>query len=256
MSYVNVVLADAPVHYWRLADPGGLLFQDIGSTPRALQAGVNGLSGFTPYTGPTGDGGAAFLGLNNILNYNDSDVTLTLPISLECWYWIHHFVGSAIGFFGVSDGTTPIEIGVDASLRPHAFPTGAAITAVAATDRQHWHHMVLTNTALASNLYVDGVNVGGGVAAAIAGAWHPSYVVGAGGTAAGPTRFGNAAIADVALYQVALSAAQVSAHFAAATATAQRPTFRGGGTFDTSGGLATLDSTSLASVLASVRKVY
>jgi hypothetical protein len=253
VTYLSAVLADAPVHYWRCADPGGALLHDVGSSPRAL---VNGLSGAAqmPYIGPTSDGGSAYFDLNNNGNYGDGDLALTLPFSLECWCWIQKSFGTAQGFVSISNGALAVELGIDATLHPHAFTPLGTLVGAAALTRQAWHHLVLTCTLGACILYADAfnVNAGGGAAAT----FNPFLVIGSGGTPVAPTRFAHAALAECAVYPVALAAGRVTAHFAAADLTAGRPVFRGGGSFDVSLGTGTFDSSILPRILADVEKVY
>src|ERR1700693_3733491 len=235
MTYLSAVLADTPVHYWRMADSGGAYLHDLGSTPRALQIGGPGQGVVLPYSGPNSDGGAAWIGLNNGLNYTDLDLPFTQPCSLECWFWLHHLNAAIVGFLSVSDSVTAIEIGLDATMHAHAFTNGGTLVAAAPTTRQHWHHLVLTCSVAATALYLDGVNVAAGVGAAI-GAWSPGFVVGAGGNPVAPTRFANTAIAEVAVYTGLLAAGRVTAHFVAADQVATRPVYRGhGGFYVTSG---------------------
>ena len=238
-----------------MADPGGAYFHDIGATPRALQQGAGGVVVASPYTGPAGDGGAAWFGLGSAANYTDADLALALPLSLECWFWLHHLQAAAVGFMSVSDGVTTLELGLDATLNAKGFASGGAAAAVAVTTRQQWHHLVLTNTAGAAVLYLDGNNVAAPAAAAI-GAWSPGFLVGGGGNPSAPLRLANAAIAEVAVYNAALTGGQVNAHFAAATNAAQRPSFKGFGTFSTSTGGVVVNTDDTAAILASVRKTY
>ena len=237
MAYGATVLADAPRHYWRLADPGGLFFHDIGSAPRALQQGVAGVGFAAPYTGPASDGGSAWVGLGSALNYTDADLALTLPVSLECWFWLHHLQAAAVGFLSVSDGATTLEIGLDSTLHAHAFASGGGASAVAVTTRQQWHHLVLTNTGAAALLYLDAIQVAAPPAAVI-GAWAPGFLVGGGGNPSAPLRLANAAIAEVAVFPAALTPARISAHYLAADTIASRPVYRNSGTWSVTTGSA------------------
>lgn len=256
MTYLTEVIADAPLHFWRCADPGGALAHDLGSSPRALQIGAAQSPAILPYTGPNSDSGACFLGLGSALNYVDADLPLVLPITLECWFWLHHSSGAAADFLGVGDGAgVSVSIGVDATLHAHGFSSGGGLAAAAATNRQNWHHLVMTNTGATVLLYLDAIQVAT-IAAAALPAWSPGFVIGAGGNPGAPARFANAAIAECAVYGTALAAGRVTAHFVAADQVATRPVFRANGTFSTTSGTVILLPDQAAAILASVRKTY
>jgi hypothetical protein len=220
-----------------------------------LEIGAGTIGTVAPYVGPNSDGGAAYVLQNQALNYQDGDLASVQPLTLECWFWLHSGRGVAQAFLALTDGVANLEIGLDATLHPHAFSSGGGITSVTPVTRQQWHHLVLTQSVAAGDLYLDGFNVGTLVGGAI-GAWSPGFIAGAGGSTTAPLRFSTAALAECAIYSTKLSAARVTAHFVAADNTAGRPIYRANGTFDISGGTATSDPTSLASILASVRKVF
>lgn len=253
MSYVSTVLADAPTHFWRCADPGGAILHDIGSSPRQLSQGIAGQS-ITPYSGVDSQGGAAYLDLNGNANYGDSDLANPTPFSLEAWFWLHKSAAAAQDFLGLSDGTTAVSIGVDATLHPHAFSMAGAIVGAAAVNRQHWHHIVLTQTVGAAILYLDAINVGaiGGLATAFS----PNIVLGSAGTAAAPVRFMHGGICEVAIYPVALAAGRVTAHFVAADSVATRPVYKGAGVFSTTTGEVSINSDVLKLIGAQVTTRY
>lgn len=252
-AYLTAILADSPTHYWRCADPGGALLHDIGSAPRALSEGVVGFQA-TPYVGPVSDGGSAYFNLNTNCSYQDSDLNVTTPLSLECWFWLTTSAAAAQDFVGISNGATALAIGIDATLHAHAFSSGGGIASAATVTRDAWHHLVLTQTAALGTLYLDGANVGTLAGAAVN--INPNFLVGSGGSAGAPTRFAHAAVSEAAVYASALSAAQVTTHFTAADQTTARPVFTGNGTFSTSSGVVTLNSAQLAAILAAVRKTY
>lgn len=253
-AYLAAVVADAPVHYWRCADPGGSLFHDFGSSPRALESGLSGALQL-PYLGPVTDGGAAVFDLNANASYGDSDLALPTPFTLECWVWIVKSAALAQGFVSVSNGTTACELGIDTTLHPHAFTLIGPLTAAAPLNRNTWHHLALTITLAASVLYVDGVNVAAAGSAVVA--FSPNLVIGSGGTAGGPTRFAHAAISEAAIYGTALSAARVAAHAAAADNTASRPVFNANGIFNiTSTGQALADSAQITTIVEGVDRTF
>lgn len=256
MTYISEVLADSPTHFWRCADPGGALLFDIGSAPRALSEGVVGFV-CTPYAGPNSNGGAAYFDLNTNASYADSDLNVTTPLTLECWFWLEKSANALQDFLGISNGATALAIGVDATLHAHAFSSGGAIAAAAVTTRQAWHHLVLTQTAALGTLYLDAVSVGTLAGAAVN--INPNFLIGSGGSAGSPVRFAHAAVSECAIYASALSAARVTAHFTAADNTTGSPVWGGGGLAGvggSSGATNPLYLGILQQILQSVRKVY
>lgn len=229
-----------------------MLYHDLGSAPRSLQNGLSTAPNM-PYLGPNADGGAAFLSLNTNANYYPGDQALATPLTLEVWAWLQKG-GTLQSFFAISDGVFGFELGVDGSNNAHFYDTTGSNNTTQAVSLQHWHHYVLSFTTSACSFYFDGAFVQFGTSAAHSGTFQ--FQIGAGGTGASPQRFANAAISEVAIYPTALSGAQVSAHYAAADAIAQRPVFRGSGSFDLSTGAVVSDTSQLADVLSCVRKVY
>jgi Concanavalin A-like lectin/glucanases superfamily len=230
------------------------MLQDFGSAARALAQGIPGQS-ILPYLGPVTDGGSAFFDLNGNANYGDADLPVTLPLTMECWFWLQKSSNAQQAFFEMSNGTIDIGIGLSAALQPHCFGPGGQITGATAITRQNWHHIVMTATLATVTLYSDGVSVGTAAGAAIP--FSPTLVVGSGGTASSPTRFAHAAISEVAFYSTALSAGRVAAHFAAVDNIASRPVWHANGTFDiTGGGGASSDSTTLTQIATGVDRTF
>lgn len=252
MTYLATVLADSPVHFWRCADPGGLLYHDLGSAPRSMQ---NGLSTATslPYLGPNSDGGSTFLSLNTNANYYPGDQTLATPFTMEVWAWLQKG-GTLQGFFAVSNNVNTMEVGVDGSNNAHFYDAVGANTTATAVSLQHWHQYVLVQQAASSTFYFDGAFVANGGGVALSGLF--AFMIGAGGYGASPARFANAAVAEVSIYPSALSAARVLAHYNAADQLAQRPIYRGSGEFSVVTGVVTDNTSQLNSVLANITSTY
>lgn len=252
-AYTAAVLADAPVHYWRLADPGGSLCHDIGSAPRALNTVGQGL--FLPYLGPVSDGGAAYVGQNQAINYQDGDLVIGDPVTLECWFWLQSIRSVAQGFLALTNGAINLEIGLDATYHPQARTSGGTRTSLAAVSTQHWHHLVLTDTLVLCSLYLDAFLVASGAGGVFA-ASGLGFIVGAGASPSAPARFATAALAECAIYPTALAAGRVTAHFVAADNILTRPVFKANGTFDVTTGLATGDTSNILAIQKDVVTTY
>lgn len=252
-AYLTAVLADAPVHYWRCADPGGAILLDIGSSPRSVEYGLS--VGSHAAVGPITDGGATWFGDNSAAFYRDQDLTLAEPLSLECLIWMIFSAGAAQDFLTVCNtGGAALSLGVDASIKAHAYSTGGGITAAAATTTQHWHHLVLSQTAVLGSLYLDGALVG-----SVAGAAFNlpvAYILGAGGTLAAPTRFATGFLAEAAVYATALSAGRVAAHYAAIDALGAYPIGLVGGSVASGTGVPTVESTQVTQIEADLVSIY
>lgn len=252
-GYVAAVLADAPVHYWRCADPGGSLLHDIGSNPRALQ--LNNTAIATPYVGPVFDGGSVWFGNNLSAIYRDFDVVVNTPLTIEVWAWVTYSAGVAQDFLSwlTAAGVGP-AIGIDSTLHPHLFTPGPPLTAAAPMSVQHWHHMVGTCSAVASLLYVDAIQVASGGSAATTGGSAP--MLAAGNLISTPQRLASAFLAEAAIYSSVLSPSRVNAHFLAADATTSRPVSKLAGSLSIATGIPTLLADSTDAVLKAVRKTF
>lgn len=252
MSYLSSVLADAPRHYWRLADPGGVYAHDIGSVPIALD--VNGVSPWLmPYSGPSSDGGSAFLGSAYVWD-TDGEV-IAAPVTVECIVWQQSRSGAFQVALQVNTiGANLVQLGINSTGHPQVNVQLGALTAPAAISRQHWHHLVATVTAAGVvALYVDAISVATG-SPGIAGSNTYLYAVGGVTNNFGNAFFGN--IAEAAVYNTALTPARVTAHFVALDAIASRPIFAQNGSFDVTTGTGTTGGAELAAILASVRQSF
>lgn len=204
-----------------MADPGGYLCHDIGSSPSPLWAAS--AADTLGYSGPVGDGGAA-LSLPNPVQYFQTvaPISTFASWSTEFWLWTSGVYGAVAFFCTGFDGQTAnsqfiqlqannklaVNFSAVAALDPNVLPLNA------------WHHIVATY-ASGGNLilYRDAINVGS-VAAALVAATTQNFLV---GRRAGAGNLAEAAFAEVALYSAVLSPTRINAHFLAATNTASRP---------------------------------
>jgi hypothetical protein len=234
-DYASTVQGFTPVGYWRLSemDPAPV---DLAV---AVNTGTGGIALDGAYTnsatrGVTGalvgssDPAAAFNGSNQrMLVPYSAELNPAAPWTTEIWVQPASLLGSGDLRCAVSNGqfASPrsgwlIYQDVDKwNLRTYSG-TGTAIaaqltSAAGTASAGTWHHLVVVNDATTLHLYVDGVEVGTGVAV---GATAPGA---SGGTCVGAradSAFYWAGMADeLALYPTALSAADVAAHYANAT---------------------------------------
>jgi len=253
LTYLTTVLADAPVHFWRCADPGGGVLNDIGSVPLALE--ISGSGPELAYTGPNSDGGSCVISNNVGFHYMDMEST-SLPCSFEFWIFQYYRLAALQCPFAAEDnaGATMGTCRLTGAGQMQAFPPNGTLTDPTAMTTQAWHHWLLAADTAGANLYRDGglvANAGGVAATTIT----CRFGIGARAT----PQNGNpcaAAISEGAVYHTKLSAARALAHFNAADQRTQPPISKQFGTFSLSGGIATLSADEAALILASVRKTF
>lgn len=253
MSYVSTIKADSPLHWWRMADGGGILIHDVGSSPLHGIGSTIGLG----YTGPAANGGSI-----SVFNPGGftvrSAVPLTDPFSAEFWIWMTEDAPGAVYSVLSSDGVAGgvgYQLAVNTNRHLLAFVgASAAINGGTAISIQQWHHCALTHSATTVTLYLDGVADGTAAVGPIA-AWNLHYGIGEKVNGGNPVNF--AFISEAAHYNGTLAAANVAAHHAAAELITQPPIYTGGGALDLSSGESSTGLfPNLDLVLASVRKSY
>lgn len=225
-AYLAAVLADAPRHYWRCADAGGLMLQDIGATPFPL-AGVNGCrAGQLGYSGPNLQGGSVLVAADtywqtvNILPANNR-------FTVEFFFWALGPYGSAnqyfMGFSG--DVLGSVWVALDANGAVQTAYNGAG-GSEATTNRQGaWHHCAVSYDGATLRLYIDGTQQVTFAIASAASVTVPFYLGRRGG--AGNIYVGF--LSEMAWFDVALTAGRIATHFAAADNNLVRPTFQQSG---------------------------
>jgi len=252
MTYVSEVLSDAPLHYWRLADPGGLWAHDIGSVPRPMVIKPDATTQLcgVGYSGPNDDGGS---GSFEAPMYMQCEAQLpAFPFTMEVCVWQHYLIAAQAALFTWDASTTLAGISVGGALPGvyTAYRTGGNISG-GVPSVWTWDHVAAVYTAAATTLYVNGVQV---ATAAQTGALSSVGIfLGRLGTAG--SQFNVGALSEAAIYGTALSAARIAAHFAAITSRTKRPVSQQIG-WDPATGGGTPIPTDLSAVLAAVRKTY
>jgi hypothetical protein len=210
VSYVQTVLADAPIHYWRLADGQSYILHDIGSIPYPLAvnnpATAGGYSGIEP-------GGQSMVSGNLGGSQNDT-FTSTNHASLECWlYWMSSNGGleQLVAAHGVAGSNGDVQLFILSSGKAFGRAAVVGATDTAVLTKFAWHHLVVTYDGANTKLYVDASLRA--TAASVGGTGHLAPFQIGGFISGAEVCYG--LIAEVAEYNFALSAAQVSAHFAA-----------------------------------------
>jgi hypothetical protein len=222
LTYLSTVLADAPVHYWRFADPGGFLAHDIGSAPVHLTGGFNSPMG---WSGIAADGGSGFCAGSSGFETLDV-VTQARPFTVEGWFW-WPYKNPALESLWYWDGVAANQMFLyrDANHLLNMGGTGVtAIGPVGDPASQSWHHIVGVFAAAATNLWLDGVNIAGNATAVASPVARKLGL----GMQPGDGQVTVAFITEAAVYGVALSNARIAAHFAAQEVT-QAPVFFPGG---------------------------
>jgi Concanavalin A-like lectin/glucanases superfamily len=241
MTYLTEVLADAPLHFWRLAEPGGLVHYDVGSQPATLLS--TGIVAQCGYSGPNTDGGSlvciGLFGAWNIDNW-----TVNAPLSVEAIVFFAYLAGSTHCVVSQDNGTTPVAWVIDVSAAGLVRWADALVQLQWATPlTRGWHHVVYTLGGGTLTMYVDGVNRG-----SIARINFNSVGNLSTGIRTDSTSALNGAVSEVAIYGTALSAARVAAHFAAIDNIASVPIYNQAGTFSTGTGAGSAASVLLAAI--------
>lgn len=255
MTYVTTVLADNPVHYWRLADAAAGLFFDIGSSPlHAYSFGVP----YGPFTSMCSDG-LCWFRMNTTpffgVRCDQSDMTLTTSFTLEAW------------FYSIGQGTSDQNImsvqnpgGSRATIRYNSgrilqgfIATQPTASNPATTPRQAWHHAVLTYDHVTLRLYLDGAQVA--TQAFVINIASTDYNVLLGEESSNVTPL-NGFMAEFAIYSSALSASRVLAHFNAADTRTSTPRSVEAGAFPPGPSVALSSSDLLNQIYAAVHKVF
>lgn len=228
MSYVTTIQADTPLHWWRMADGGGLVVHDVGSSPKHAPGGSPELG----YSGPAANGGSAIIADPGGYSVREN-MPLTDPFSGELWLWITEHVPSAQYALLASDGVTGgvgYYLGLSTNRKLIAFVgASAAINGATALTTQAWHHIVITHDNANVRLYLDGAQDAILAVGAVAG-WNLNYGLGQKPNATSRLNFGW--ISECAHYNGALAPANVLAHFNAAEQITQSPLYTGGGLLD------------------------
>jgi hypothetical protein len=226
-AYSSAVLADSPKHYWRCADPGGVLLHDVGSQQLALMTNSNYPSGL-PYTGPISDGGAfvsqgvAYAWFNEDLDANGA------ALSVELLLWQQADIATQQIAFVARSGTSVFFIDVSTTRKLGAHGPSSAVVDTVNFPLQTWVHVVATLTTGGSCiLYKNAIQVATvSVGAMPSGNYR--YALGGNSNAfASPWQGG---LSECSVYNAVLTPTQVNNHYLAIDNQSSRPIFRVQGT--------------------------
>jgi Concanavalin A-like lectin/glucanases superfamily len=251
MTYLSTVQADTPLHYWRMADPGGNILHDIGSSPLHLVAALT-TSG--PYSGIAADG-ASVQSNGSAGPETFTALTQALPVTLECWFWLmfNTFAVNQIVYWDGSGTGNEIQAWVDTAAVLNVAVSGQGTrTWAGPVTQQAWHHFVLTCTTAALNVYIDNTlritqaaTFPSPIAKPIGWGCHPlvtdSHLI---------------FVTECAMYSSVLSGARIAAHFAAQEISAAPVFFSSGNAANPAYPGSVVPDATVAQILASVRKVY
>lgn len=248
MTYLSEVIADAPIHYWRCADPGGGLGHDIGSAPKHLHAIGNPSFG---YSGPNTGGGSLDACLTGqYANIGIAEAIAGGRITLECFVWVfQNLVGAGQFLYMISGGANQTALARTGTNWSAAYNGVACISPVGYVAQQ-WRHLALTYDLTNVRLYIDGVQQAIAAAGAMVG-YNSMIEVGA---SVAVQFFGTCFFSEVAVYSTTLTAARLAAHFAAADQVSQAPVFQQAGTFSGTTGSSSSVGGNLDDIYAAVHR--
>lgn len=250
MTYLSTILADTPLHYWRLADGASAIFHDLGSSPKHLVNSNSPLWGGYSGIAPLAGSGYAGVGLAEY----SAGLATPIPCTFEIWLYLMESTGvqgsvmvqngngggNQIGLFSDGGNTISWLVGAVGQVSPLAYAD------------QTWHHLVGTIDTANQRLYVDGTQV----ATVAHGAAQPSTLGLFLGRAQNNSSFCRGFVSEAAIYSVALSAAKVAAHYAAAGPLHAPVGGLTGGTFDGTTGTAVQQGDALSGLAAFVSQTY
>lgn len=233
MSYLTSVLGNAPRHYWRLADRGGSVANDLGSSKLAL---VEILAGSGPgtaqakplgYSGPNKDGGSAVMGSTGLSA--DEGFTYTQLITLECVFWRFIQPANDIYILGVGQaGAGFMGFGILANGK-YLVADGvhAQVDSLIVATSNQWVHAALSDDGTNCRLYINGTLVFTVASGNFSHAWRPS--VGNKPDIGSASGVPVMALSEAAIYLSTLTGAQINAHYAALDNTTQPPVYNSAG---------------------------
>lgn len=254
MSILTAILADNPLHYWRLADPPGSdIAADIGSSRMPAFATIK--NGGCGYLGPSSDGGSAYQNNQQGFYLTHISIPMQIPGSVEVWFWNgggntnRNFMGWDGAIANSTDAFVDATNKVQARYGAGAF--GNLIQPVASSF-QTWHQMVIAADVSNQQLYIDGSLVAQQNVTALAGTG--IFATGA-ETAHASGFFGF--VAETAIFPSKLSPVRIQAHFLGADQINIQPVWTGtSSNAGVSPGGAVATETDLSAVLAAVRRTF
>lgn len=209
MGYVDEVLADAPVSWWRLGE-GGITTDEQPAAATLSNAAVTTTPGL-PATSP--GLGALFNGSSSVLYTVTAVPAHNLgdgPLTLELWF---KRTRSGVLEILIDKGSNAYQlyIGTSGQIVFGKSVVGGTLVSTAAINDTFPHHLVVTKNGAAQAMYLDGVAIATTVT-------NQTLVDNASGLvlgryAASALYFFSGVLDEVALYNTVLSAARVAAHY-------------------------------------------
>jgi hypothetical protein len=222
--YAQAVLADAPGGYWRLGETSGTAAADSAGAATGTFVNAPTLGSASLLSADTANRATRFDGTNDFVRVpHASAIAPTQRVTVETWInpealpaagsfasiatkreaYSLQFNGPRLEFTIMQNGTR----------RRTQAPQGAVVAG-------QTYHVVGTYDGTTTRLYLNGTQV---ATTALTGAIGPASAELAIGSWEGSSEFMRGTIDDVAVYGSALSAARVTAHYAAGTASTPPP---------------------------------
>ncbi len=204
-AYANIVVADAPVSYWRVGQPSGSVAPDTMGVNLASHLG-----GFT-LGEPGAVAGDTAVRLNGSTGYvkvpNSASVETGDEFTVEMWVKLGR-LGAVQGLATKGSYLVSLDGANYVNLRkPNVGNIVRSTTPI--SDTSAYHHIVVAKAGPATRIYIDGSDRTGPVVnRTIADTTSPLLL----GTGAG---YLNGSLDEVALYPRALTAAEVAEHYEA-----------------------------------------
>ncbi|MFT3945110.1 MAG: PKD domain-containing protein [Ancrocorticia sp.] len=224
-TVASKVIADSPLHYWRLNEPEGTVSYDwVGNEDLTLAGTTRAVAG--PHQSQT----TQFAGTNSSYGSTSVATRSLYDFSLEMWFKTSKSGGGKLLGFGNKstgnsnnhDRTLYIDKQNLLSFGLKYSPNAVLKSATAVNDGK-WHHVVGTLEGSTMRLYVDGQLVGERTDTPLRRVFRGYWRVGGDGDNAwAGSNYFNGQIGDAAVYAKALTAEQVAHHFSGSIA--QPPT--------------------------------
>jgi hypothetical protein len=208
-SYLEAVVTNSPVAFWRLGEPSGTTAFDYlgGNDARYTNVTLN-----QPGALATDSDTAA--GFNGTSSYAGTGVSLAnnrAAFTLEGWYKLK--AGAVrMGFWGQNNA---IEFGLNSPTNLQIWTAGGgSLTVTNIWGTNSWHHLAAVGNGTDLRLYVDG-NLAGtrGVATTNYGASTYPFNLGGGGIFDSTTNWFNGCLDEVAFYDRALADTDIKRHY-------------------------------------------
>jgi Concanavalin A-like lectin/glucanases superfamily len=223
-AYPDVVLADAPLRYYRMGEASGTTaFDSSGNGVHATYNGGPTLGATGAISGDTADKAVTFAAASS--QYAAETSTAGLPtgagnVSLECWLKFAANPAATQFLLDLGDRNTATHHLVLALLTTGAvqLSNGTATANSGVLTTGAYHHLVGTYDGTNIRLYVDGALVAGPTAATNALSYTGNALTLASQSGATPGAFFSGQLDECAVYGSALASGRVTAHFNAGNA--------------------------------------